>query len=497
MISGSSASGEPIPPHFQFQTAAQTAEAESIRIETIRYTLDVRGTFGHVAEQSFPISVGLNNKGGMDDDEFFEYVQNSIMRLYPDAAPEKGKWVCIKCDSGPGRLNADLLAYMRFHGFLLYPSVPNTTAVTQETDQSYGPFQSKLRTNLQVLIDERLHAEKPTSLSPWIVGLVVFGGEDPETGCVVESAFQAGFNHTQNLRAWAKVGAVPLTRACLQNSKVRRSIGDGTDEQQATALLIQEHNKLACAALTMAGYNGDVMKLTLKPAASTRVVTVAHSQDRVELLSQAKTHGNIYAATGGDHLTSNDIFKGIALKQRKVMRENLAKEKKVRERMERTEFNALDIIARRGGDTTKLTSGELTILLTWHKVPKVIGMNKEQKLSKWGRILTSGKPPPLYEKWTEEDELRLEEAQSDVVEMAHTALGQMEALKKKELVLAARAMSEEEFNQLVLARSDGGAVVTDEGIVNSVSNGDSNDGLAVENPGVRSLDFEGHAGAVS
>jgi len=48
----------------------------------------------------------------------------------------------------------------------------------------------------------------------------------------------------------------------------KRSSGDGTDEQQATALLIQEHNKLACAALTMVGYNGDVMKLTLKPAAA-------------------------------------------------------------------------------------------------------------------------------------------------------------------------------------------------------------------------------------
>jgi len=45
----------------------------------------------------------------------------------------------------------------------------------------------------------------------------------------------------------------------------------------------------------------------------------------------------------------NDIFKGITLKQHKFMRENLAKEKKVRERMERTEFNALDIIAKRGG----------------------------------------------------------------------------------------------------------------------------------------------------
>ncbi len=52
--------------------------------------------------------------------------------------------------------------------------------------------------------------------------------------------------------------------------------------------------------LTMVGYNaGDMMKLTLKPAASTRVVTVAHLQDWVKLLSQAKTHGNIYAATGG------------------------------------------------------------------------------------------------------------------------------------------------------------------------------------------------------
>ena len=77
-------------------------------------------------------------------------------------------------------------------------------------------------------------------------------------------------------------------------------------------------------------------------------------------------------------------------------------------------------------------------------------------LSKRRRIVSSGKPPPCYEKWTKEDELRLEEAQSDIVEMAHTALGQMEALKKKELVLVAHAMSEEEVNESALARSKGG-----------------------------------------
>ena len=66
MISGSSAAGEPLPPHFQFQTSAQTAEAEAIRIETVHYMLDVQGTFGHESKQSFPVSLGLNNKGGIN-----------------------------------------------------------------------------------------------------------------------------------------------------------------------------------------------------------------------------------------------------------------------------------------------------------------------------------------------------------------------------------------------------------------------------------------------
>ena len=70
------------------------------------------------------------------------------------------------------------------------------------------------------MIDERIRKEKPTSLSPWIVGLVVFGGCDPETELIVRSAFQEGVNHAQNIRAWEKVGAVPLRRKCLESKKV-------------------------------------------------------------------------------------------------------------------------------------------------------------------------------------------------------------------------------------------------------------------------------------
>ena len=71
MISGSNAAGEPIAPHFQFQTSVQSDEAKAIRIECMCYMLDVRATFGHDDEQSFSVSVGLNHKGGMDDDDFF------------------------------------------------------------------------------------------------------------------------------------------------------------------------------------------------------------------------------------------------------------------------------------------------------------------------------------------------------------------------------------------------------------------------------------------
>ncbi len=70
MISGSNAVGELIPPNFQFQTSAQTAKAEAIWIEMLCYMLDVWATFCHKEVQSFPIFLGLNNKGGIYDDNF-------------------------------------------------------------------------------------------------------------------------------------------------------------------------------------------------------------------------------------------------------------------------------------------------------------------------------------------------------------------------------------------------------------------------------------------
>ena len=74
-------------------------------------------------------------------------------------------------------------------------------------------------------------------LNLWLVGLVVIGGLNPETGVVMrKNALQEVFLKVQCLKAWDKIGAVPIMRACLSYKPVHRTLGDADDE---TNLVIQ------------------------------------------------------------------------------------------------------------------------------------------------------------------------------------------------------------------------------------------------------------------
>jgi hypothetical protein len=86
--------------------------------------------------------------------------------------------------------------------------------------------------------------------------------------------------------------------------------------------------------------------------------------------------------------------------------------------------------------------------------------------------------------------VKLEKAQSDIVEMAHTAMGHMEVLKKKVLVLAVPAMSQEEFDQLVAAGNEATAAVVVGGILGTVGEHDSR---TDENVSI----FKGESGAAN
>jgi hypothetical protein len=148
MIAGSTATGKPIPPHFQFQICAQSIETQSGNINLVSFLPNVLRKFHAGDEIEWLVIFESNAKGGRDNEQFKEYFKTNIAPLYPDADDKAGKRVMVKVDSGPGRLEIDFLAEAWTSGFIIYPSVPNTMAVMQETDQSYSPLKSKFAQNL-------------------------------------------------------------------------------------------------------------------------------------------------------------------------------------------------------------------------------------------------------------------------------------------------------------------------------------------------------------
>ncbi len=52
---------------------------------------NVIGQFGHDEVKTFPCTFGLNEKGGMDKEEFKKYILINIIPLYPDSKDVQGK----------------------------------------------------------------------------------------------------------------------------------------------------------------------------------------------------------------------------------------------------------------------------------------------------------------------------------------------------------------------------------------------------------------------
>ena len=111
---------------------------------------------------------------------------NSIVPLFIDSEDVPGKRVMLKVNSGPGRMNINLIARLCQLGFYLYPGVPNTTAVSQEMDWICGPFKTQYQTNLAQMVDQRIVQGKSISLQPCLVAIPVFGGVDPVTNKKLE-----------------------------------------------------------------------------------------------------------------------------------------------------------------------------------------------------------------------------------------------------------------------------------------------------------------------
>ena len=134
--------------------------------------------------------------------------------------------------------------------------------------------------------------DKSVSMPQYKHGLLVFGGVDPDTGLELPSAFELGFSCQHCLNSWAKIGATPLTRKCLDDPQVRRSVD--LDKNYALLVnLVQEANKYAIYSLTDAGYDGSKLQalVAVRPADDWMggPITEWMSKEQIELLDCANT----------------------------------------------------------------------------------------------------------------------------------------------------------------------------------------------------------------
>jgi hypothetical protein len=253
----------------------------------------------------------------MNEIELDKYISNSILPLFPDIEDFTGTRVVLKVDSGPGRTNVEMLARLRLLGLYLVPGVPNTTSVTQETDENYGPFKGSFQSNIRLLTQSRF--DKGLHLSVTDLPLLVFGGKCASTGIEL-------FSREANIAVWRKCGAVPLTRAPLKNSnavRVEVPVGDAAslvaneppDPKIEQLKQLESMNRFYCQILLSNGFESKFLRKDAPTRTTYVAVTAPESQHRVKAIKEAKTAGQLFYATGGRHINSDEFFKACKLKK--------------------------------------------------------------------------------------------------------------------------------------------------------------------------------------
>ena len=238
-----------------------------------------------------------------------------------------------------------------------------------------------------------------------------------------------------------------VTRACLQDMQVMRSIGTGADESDMLQHAVQTANNTAVYHLIQAGYDAQYLTATLIKKVQEERVTEPNTVARQLALTKAKGHGGRFHVTNWAHMTCNDLFIAVEMSVRCNERAEDEKKKKLALRCQDVEDKALTIL-QQGRSVQSLNVKELDVLLAWHQAPKVSGAKKADKLVQWQNIVASEKAPPLFARWTNDDEERMNGLTTESISITDTHYGQHAALIEKELGAAVDSMRRDKRNKL-------------------------------------------------
>ena len=430
LLAGSLASGKKLPEHFQLPTDATETDQTKIPIDFIADMHDTVAQYhGTVEPQRYSNTYGMNEKGGMNKEEFGNYMLNSLRRCFPSSADIDGKRVLVLVDGGPGRTNEEMLEALRLLGILLFPSgPPNTTHILQVQDMLYGMLKTVFFSNLENLYEFRLNSTEGqrATITKNDIGVLLYGGKKAsEDGApILRNAVAEAFSVERIQHAWGgKLGVYPkFNRAALSSKKIQHELiesEDGRPDDDADPMAsynkkLSDLNKLSCDILNAAGYNGNLLRMEL-PSRSLSLrreqLTLPHTRERQDAIAEAKSQGHLFTKTGGQTLNNDDFFISVERSRLIESLDAIKAAKKEREAAVKRQDIALRILE---AEKTKHNSDDLKHLIAWKTGKPCPAKIKSaaERLALWNSV--KDKNTPAAAPWTKEEETELLSVESKV-----------------------------------------------------------------------------------
>jgi len=151
-------------------------------------------------------------------------------------------------------------------------------------------------------------------------------------------------------------------------------------------------------------------------------VTEPNTVARQLALAKAKGHGGRFHVTNEAHMTCDVMFIAVEMSVRCDERAEDEKKKKLAIQCQEVEDKALAILQQERS-VQSLNVKELDVFLAWHQAPKVSGAKKADKLVQWQNIVASEKAPPLFARWMNDDEERMNGLTTESISITDTHYG--------------------------------------------------------------------------
>lgn len=463
VINSCSAAGDAGPPHIEFSSSCKLPEDCKVREEWITCLPSGRGKFGFKEERhDIPATIGSSEKGGMNSEKFYKYINENIIPLYEDAADVPGKRVIIKCDGGPGRLEYKTLVALKLRGFYLVTALPNSSTITQECDKLFGPMKTIIRENLDIIFYEILHEDPQSepSLKREHIATVLNGRPASGNRRSMRSAFHEAFSKESIIKAWEKCGAIPLNRMAIQdpsvlhyesNSKNHTYLECEPSDPNYVFLLsndiqnkcwdyVQRRNDECIQYLEKKGFNASHFKAILP---ETKAVTAEKLKENSELpastqihkLLGASTHGKQWVVTGSSVFTKDKlIFKAEVQRRENEYVLLKAKWKEDKAKYDRQVKAEKSMLKNRGKPYRQWTKTDLTPVAKWYYDGKkgitdfiskksasqlADWIDSESKKGKMNRVNDPGEEP---------------EYPKEIIELKDTEVGRMREKATRDLI---------------------------------------------------------------